>query len=61
MDIFTSLFISKSTSGKGDAPKDPKEPRKKYSVLHETVMTEMDLPYKSVSSPREKKGTKKKY
>ena len=60
MDIFTSFFTSRSTFGKGDGSKSPKEPRKRDSVLHETVMTEMDLPYESVSSPRKKKGTKKK-
>ena len=60
MDIFTSLFTSRSTFGKEDGSKSPKEPQKKDSVLHETTMTEMDLPYESVSSPKKKKDTKKK-
>jgi|TARA_B110000967_G_C18615949_1_gene426350 hypothetical protein len=61
MDIFTSFFTSGSPFGKRkvSSPKSPNPSKKKNTLLHETNITKLDLPYKPMGSPRENKKNKK--
>ena len=62
MDIFTSLFTSKKLFGKRDIspPNSPPPNQKRKQLLHETNLSEVDLIYKPLQSPREKNKTNKK-
>ena len=56
MDIFTSLFTSKKLFGKRDVspPNSPPSNQKNKELLHETNLSEVDIIYKPLQSPREK-------
>lgn len=62
MDIFTSFFTSGGPFGKRkiSSPKSPNPSKKKRTLLHETNITKLDLPYKPMSSPRENIKNNKK-
>jgi hypothetical protein len=61
MDIFTSFFTSGGPFGqrKISSPKSSKPSKKKNTLLHETNITKLDLPYKPMGSPRENIKNKK--